>query len=277
MKRFLDGSRWLVGLAGIVAFGALHAGDPFAVAAISGDGQIGAFGAAFPLALAVRVTDAVGAPVAGATVSFDVEHCSGGTICLEPSAYPVFAGTGGSTSATTDADGIAVSSTLFAGDAASVMSVLASADTGTVPTAQARFSVRQVESLADAVPITPAFTGAWYDPAQSGHGLLIEVLTDNRLLAYWFAFTPGGEQQAWFGGVGSILGNQAIVSADQGQGGDWVGAFDPAHYSLVPWGALTFTFSDCNHGRVDFFNSTGWGTFHMELTRLTQPAGLSCP
>jgi hypothetical protein len=41
-----------------------------------------------------------------------------------------------------------------------------------------------------------------------------------------------------------------------------------------------FQFSDCNHGRVDFSsvaNMGFYGTGHMDLTRLTQPAGFACP
>ena len=41
--------------------------------------------------------------------------------------------------------------------------------------------------------IGPAFTGSWYDPTQSGHGLMLEVLPDNHLLALWFAFNPAGD------------------------------------------------------------------------------------
>ena len=54
--------------------------------------------------------------------------------------------------------------------------------------------------------------------------------------------------------------------------------FDPANVTQPPWGTLTFTFTDCNHGRVDFTSVvSGYGTGHMDLTRLTQPAGLACP
>ncbi len=38
--------------------------------------------------------------------------------------------------------------------------------------------------------IGAGFTGAWYDPAQSGHGLFVEVLSNNRFYATWFAFNP---------------------------------------------------------------------------------------
>ena len=128
------------------------------------------------------------------------------------------------------------------------------------------------------VPITSGFTGAWYDPNQSGHGLFIEVLANNSILAWWFTFTPDGTQQAWFGNVGAINGTTATVEAVQTQGGQWIPNFNPANITQPVWGTLTFTFTDCNHGRVDFTSSvTGYGAGHMDLTRLTQPAGLTCP
>jgi hypothetical protein len=64
---------------------------------------------------------------------------------------------------------------------------------------------------AQPVSIGPGFTGAWFDPAQSGHGLMVEVLSDNRFYASWFAFDPAGKQ-AWFTGVGTYSGNTATVT-----------------------------------------------------------------
>jgi plastocyanin len=131
------------------------------------------------------------------------------------------------------------------------------------------------------VPITSGFTGAWYDPQQSGHGIFIEVLPNNQILAWWFTFNPDGTQQAWFGNVGSIdpSSNEATVAAVQTQGGRWIPNFDPSNITQPLWGTLTFKFSDCNHGEVDFISavSSGYGSGHMDLTRLTQPAGLTCP
>jgi plastocyanin len=127
------------------------------------------------------------------------------------------------------------------------------------------------------VPITPAFTGAWYDPNQSGHGLFIEVLDATRVLAWWFTFTPDGEQ-TWFGNVGTIDGTTATVDAVRTIGGRWIPNFDSHDVTQPAWGTLTFSFTDCSHGRVDFSSvQPGFGSGHMDLTRLTQPAGLSCP
>lgn len=132
----------------------------------------------------------------------------------------------------------------------------------------------------DAAPfaIEGGITGAWYDPAQSGHGLLIEVLSDNRFYATWFAFNPEGTQQSWFTGVGTYSGNTAtIANVVLPTGGRWIPSFDPSQVVLNPWGTLTFTFADCNHGRVEFHSVVpGYGTGNMDLTRLTQPAGLNC-
>ena len=128
------------------------------------------------------------------------------------------------------------------------------------------------------VPITHGFTGAWYDPGQSGHGLFLEVLEGNQILAWWFTFNPEGTEQAWFGNVGTIDGDTATVDAVQTVGGRWIPNFDPGNVTQPSWGTLTFHFTDCNHGEVDFVSTMpGYGSGHMDLTRLTQPAGVTCP
>jgi Galactose oxidase, central domain/Kelch motif len=126
--------------------------------------------------------------------------------------------------------------------------------------------------------IGPGFTGSWYDPAQSGHGLFIEVLPGSRLYAAWFAFNPAGTQQTWFTGVGTYSGSSASITAvEQPTGGRWIPNFDPYQVVRNAWGTLTFTFTDCDHGSVEFNSVAGYGMGSMNLTRLTQPAGLSCP
>jgi len=126
--------------------------------------------------------------------------------------------------------------------------------------------------------IGPGFTGSWFDPQQSGQGLTIEVLGGNRFYATWFAFDAFGKQ-AWFTGVGTYAGNTATITQTvQPEGARWIPNFSSADVVAVPWGTLTFTFSDCSHGRVDFASTVaGFGSNHMNLTRLTMPDGLSCP
>jgi hypothetical protein len=124
-------------------------------------------------------------------------------------------------------------------------------------------------------------TGTWYNPAQGGHGFMLEVLqgTPMQLLASWFVFAPQGGQ-SWIVGLGPIKGNRAVVQGMQalGSGGRFPPNFDRANVVDAPWGTLTFSFTDCNHGHVDW-NSTvpGYASGGTDLVRLTLPAGLSCP
>jgi uncharacterized protein YndB with AHSA1/START domain len=129
--------------------------------------------------------------------------------------------------------------------------------------------------------IGAAFSGNWFDSAQSGHGFEIEVLPTDppQLLVFWFVFAPNGGR-AWIGGSGPINGNQAIVQGYQvdGPGALFPPHFDAANVQPQAWGTLTFTFTDCNTGQVSW-NSTipGYGSGTLPITRLTMPAGLSCP
>jgi glucose/arabinose dehydrogenase len=126
------------------------------------------------------------------------------------------------------------------------------------------------------VAIGAAFTGTWFDPAQSGHGLFIEVLPNNAMVASWFTFRPEGGQ-AWFIGSGDIVGDRAIIEAVYPQGGRFIPNFDPNQVTRPAWGRLTISFTDCNNGRVDYESVAGFGTGSMRLTRLTNVAGVSCP
>ncbi len=135
-----------------------------------------------------------------------------------------------------------------------------------------------VQNPVTTVAIGPGFTGAWFDPNQSGHGLFLEVLPNNLMLAWWFTFNPEGTQQAWFGGTGPITGNTAVVTAAITTGGRWIPNFDPNSIVNTLWGTFTFTFTDCNHGRVEFSSVIpGYGSGSMALTRITEPASLTCP
>ena len=141
----------------------------------------------------------------------------------------------------------------------------------------ALFAIETSTAFADAT-IGPGFTGAWFDPAQSGHGLFLEILPDNRIQAAWFAFNPAGTEQAWIIGTGTYAGNTAtLTSVVQPSGGRWIPNFDPTRIVANSWGALTLRFDSCFSGTVEFTSTRGFGTGSMKLTRLTQPGGLSCP
>lgn len=125
-------------------------------------------------------------------------------------------------------------------------------------------------------PLNGSFSGAWYDPAQSGQGIFIYLLPNNQFMAWWFTFAPDGGQ-AWFGGLGTYAGDIATVTAAQTLGGRFIPNFDPSQITNPTWGTLDFTFDDCNNGRVDFDSVLGFGTGSMTLVRLTPPVdGTAC-
>jgi len=137
---------------------------------------------------------------------------------------------------------------------------------------------------ASTVALSPGFTGNWYSPNSSGHGFSIEVLPGNVLLAQWFVFAPGGGQ-AWIEATGPIVGNTAVLQAyyPAGAGGRFPPYFDPQQLENKFWGTISFTFTDCNTGQVSWLPSatsyytSGYTSGSMPITRLTMPAGLSCP
>ncbi|MCG6117823.1 MAG: PQQ-dependent sugar dehydrogenase [Aquimonas sp.] len=128
----------------------------------------------------------------------------------------------------------------------------------------------------DSAAIGRGHTGTWYDPAQNGHGLFIEVLAGNLVVAYWFTFDSQG-RQAWFGGVGSIEGRRARVAVSRAEGGRFVPEFDPNQVSFPPLGHLYLEFESCLEGRVAFDLGQGFGRGSMRLQRLTVPLGAECP
>lgn len=134
----------------------------------------------------------------------------------------------------------------------------------------------QIYKVGAGLRIGPEHTGTWFDPAQSGHGLFVEVLPGNKIVAAWFTYGPNGGQ-AWFMGSGDIQDGFAIIDMVLPNGARFIPNFDPNDVQRTPWGNITLTFEDCNNGRVDFRSVLGFGTGSMRLVRLTLPAGLSCP
>jgi hypothetical protein len=123
--------------------------------------------------------------------------------------------------------------------------------------------------------ITQNPTGAWYDPAQDGHGLQVEMLADNRLLAFWYTFDPAGNP-SYFVGDGAYDGATAVLTNLRPLGTFFPPNFSTSQVTLSAFGTMTLRFSSCSTGRVDFDLPQGYGRGSMNLTRLTQPAGIHC-
>lgn len=124
--------------------------------------------------------------------------------------------------------------------------------------------------------IQPGMTGSWFDRTQAGHGILIEVLDDERIWVCWFTFDADGNR-TWICGLGTINGNQATVPAFQVEGGLFPPLFDPDNTEIVDWGTFTFTFFDCNNALFAWAPLLpGFQAGSMPLERLTIISALPC-
>jgi hypothetical protein len=132
------------------------------------------------------------------------------------------------------------------------------------------------------VPITSGFTGTWVDSGVTGQiGLGFEVLTGGNMVIEGYTFAPaptGG--QAWIGGVGPIVdGDHAVVGMTtiNGPGGRFFPNFVQAQTQNTPWGTMTVSFTDCNHGTASWVSTVpGYGSGSLPIIRVTLPAGLTC-
>jgi len=133
--------------------------------------------------------------------------------------------------------------------------------------------------LAAEFNIDAQISGSWYDPAQSGHGYVLEVLeTDTApiLLGYWFVWLEG--QPVWVVGTGPIDGDQANLELSYLTGALFPPDFESADITMDPWGSALVRFNNINEGVITW--STILPEFNdgeMPITRLSSIAGEQTP
>ena len=126
-----------------------------------------------------------------------------------------------------------------------------------------------------AFEIGPGLTGAWFEPATAGQGLLIEVLPETgQVFLAWFTFAAadagkvGVSEHRWLTGQGSYDGNRAELTLSVSSGGLFD---DPNPVTTQPVGTATLEFDDCLSGRFGYQLDDGLaGT--LELVRIAADA-----
>ena len=119
-------------------------------------------------------------------------------------------------------------------------------------------------------------SGSWFDPAHSGEGYVLEVLTNGQVLIYWFSYDSQGKPR-WFFGVG-IISNGKLQFGEMftTHGGIFGAKFDPNQVDLKPWGSLELDL-DCKGGTANFSpTEEGFPAGSLSLTRLTFLRDLNC-
>lgn len=125
-------------------------------------------------------------------------------------------------------------------------------------------------------PLRAATSGSYYDPERAGEGFLVEVLSADVALVYWFTYDLEGNQ-AWIVGLGRVAGTSIVVEQSFITNGPVFGPnFDPEAKKTSHWGTLRLTFDNCASGRMTYESVIGFGNAGMNLARLTMLAGHPC-
>lgn len=123
--------------------------------------------------------------------------------------------------------------------------------------------------------INAGLTGAWFDPATSGQGLLIEPIPDtSTFFAAWFTFDEatdakvGSSEQAWLTLQGNYAVNQAQLQIFATSGGVFNA---PDEVTTDAVGTGTIEFDSCTSARFAYAFDEGLGpaSGEIQLIRLT--------
>ncbi len=137
--------------------------------------------------------------------------------------------------------------------------------------------VRFTEANAAGFAVLAAHSGSWYNRDQSGHGLNVEILTDNRAQIYWYTYDHQGNSM-WLIGSGTHDGNEILVDAAMADGAMFPPAFASQDVNLRLWGQFYLRFTGC-HSAVFKWTPAANSVYtagEMTVTRLTQLKGHSC-
>ena len=119
-------------------------------------------------------------------------------------------------------------------------------------------------------------SGSWYNPSRDGEGFFLQVLSDTKVVVYWFTYDTEGNQ-IWMTGVGVIEGNKiTFPELVAPVGGKFGPDFNPDDVSYPVWGSLKFKFSDCDSAEVEYSGPKPFGSGDLDVVRLTSLWGLGC-
>ncbi len=133
-----------------------------------------------------------------------------------------------------------------------------------------------VEEAAEFAGLEPGHSGVYFDPANDGQGIFLEILNDTQANLAWFTYDANG-QQVWLVGVGEIDG-RSIVFRDAliTQGASFGTAFDPNDVVRDSWGQLALTFDGCDVVDFSYNGPFAFGSSTQNMVRISGLHGLPC-
>lgn len=94
-----------------------------------------------------------------------------------------------------------------------------------------------------------SMSGTWYNPAQSGHGLSLDVLAADRAVAIWHVFDADGQPVTLY--IDGHLDGRLLTGPAYAPVGMRFGSFDPAELQLPVWGQVAIDFSSCDQAQLE--------------------------
>lgn len=139
----------------------------------------------------------------------------------------------------------------------------------------------KIDALA-AVTQAQSFIGAshtalWYNPEQSGHGINVYMLVDNRIIVVWYVYDDTGAPM-WLLGIGSHDGTIATLDVKRYNGAMFPPNFDADDVNATEWGQFKLSFSGCDEGLFQWMPvaENGFAAGEINVSRLNTTLGLAC-
>jgi hypothetical protein len=125
-----------------------------------------------------------------------------------------------------------------------------------------------------ALAIDARYSAHWFAPERNGEGWMLEILSPQAALLYWFTYDETGNQR-WLTAQGTIAGQRIdFPELALTTGGRFGAAFDPTAIQRRPVGSAWMQFADCSAGQLGY---TAFGqTLVVDVVRLTTTASVPC-
>lgn len=139
----------------------------------------------------------------------------------------------------------------------------------------------QVAEIRVSELVDGSFSGSWFNPQKSGHGLVIDITNNTngkgtQVVASWYHYAADGSgQQIWLIGKGPVIGDTAFVELIQTEGAIFGDDFNSDDVEHTNWGQLRIKFESCTEAVLSYDSLIeSYGSGSEPLTRLTSgPAG----
>lgn len=120
-------------------------------------------------------------------------------------------------------------------------------------------------------PMQSIHSGSWFNPDQSGHGLVIQILSADSAVVFWYVYDADGNQ-FWLIGTGPYDGKRIQLNMFESRGAMFPPDFDAGDVATTFWGNLNLVFT--GDGTLNYSwvpnRSSGLPSGALNLQQLTR-------